>query len=129
MPQRVSGIAIWRSRAGMNRGLYSPAMTDTPLQPAHLDLLFSPGMRLVVAASPPMEGVGGTVVVEVQEAGTLKMPSGGLIACDPTYLNAGERGTPDAYQEAHQPFTATVAPGEYPVLLSRFRWIEGRRAG
>jgi len=96
-----------------------------PLQPANLDLLFSPGAQLVVGSREPIQGVGGAVIVEVLEAGTLRMPSGALIACDPTYLNAGERGTPGAYQEAHQPFTATVAPGEYPVLLSVFRWVSG----
>jgi Protein of unknown function (DUF4241) len=33
-----------------------------------------------------------------------------------------QRASPDTYRETHQPFTAAVAPGEYPVLLSLFRW-------
>jgi hypothetical protein len=94
-----------------------------PLQPAYLDLLFSPGTRLVVGPSEPMQGVGGTVIVAVQRAGTLRMPSGGLIACDPTCIDVNERVMPGTYRESHQPFTATVAPGEYPVLLSLFRWV------
>jgi Protein of unknown function (DUF4241) len=31
-----------------------------------------------------------------------------------------------SYQQSHQPFTATVPPGQYPVMLSRFRWLVGR---
>jgi Protein of unknown function (DUF4241) len=52
------------------------------------------------------------------------MPSGGLIACDPTCIDVSEQVMPDTYRETHQPFTATVAPGEYPVLLSLFRWVD-----
>lgn len=102
-----------------------------PLRPAHLDLLFKPGTRLEVGTSEAVEGVGGTVAVEVPQLGTLRLPSGALIACDPTYLRPVD---PDAsewvtksysYWQSHHPFTVTVPPGDYPVVLSRFRWLSG----
>jgi hypothetical protein len=30
-----------------------------------------------------------------------------------------------SYQQSRHPFTATVPPGEYPVVLSRFCWLSG----
>lgn len=57
-----------------------------PLRPGRLDLLFTPGTRLEVGSSEAIPGVGGTVTVEVGQIGTLRMPSGALIACDPGYL-------------------------------------------
>jgi hypothetical protein len=102
-----------------------------PLQPAHLDLLFRPGARLEVSTSEAIEGVGGTVAVEVPRLGTLRLPSGALVACDPTYLqpvepDAGEWATKSySYRQSRQPFTVTVPPGDYPVVLSRFRWLRG----
>lgn len=99
-----------------------------PLQPGPLDLLFTQGTRLEVASSEAIPGVGGTVTVHVSQIGTLHMPSGALIACDPTYLRdpPGERLVETyAYQQSHQPSTATVPPGKYPVMLSEFRWVSG----
>jgi hypothetical protein len=102
-----------------------------PLQPAHLDLLFRPGARLEVGTSEAIEGVGGTVAIEIPQLGTLRLPSGALIACDPTYLrpvepDSGEWETKSySYQQSHHPFTVTVPPGDYPVVLSRFRWLRG----
>ena len=98
-----------------------------PRQPGPLDLLFTPGARLEAGS----KGRGGTAAVEVSQVGMLRMPSGALIACDPSYLRPVE---PDAsewetqstsYQESHQPFTATVPPGRYPVMLSLLRWLDG----
>jgi uncharacterized protein DUF4241 len=102
-----------------------------PLQPAHLDLLFRPGTRLEVGTSEAIEGVGGTVAVEVAQLGMLRLPSGALIACDPTYLQPAGPGASEwvtksySYGQSHHPFTATVPPGDYPVVLSRFRWFSG----
>ena len=102
-----------------------------PLQPTHLDLLFRRGARLEVSTSEAIEGVGGTVAVGVPQLGTLRLLSGALIACDPTYLrpvepDAGEWATKSyPYQQSRQPFTVTVPPGDYPVVLSRFRWLRG----
>ena len=90
-------------------------------QPAQLDLLFSPGAQLVVGENEPVDGIGGTVVVEVHKVGMLRMPSGGLVACDPSWMHPDRR----MHAVTYQPFTATVAPGKYPVLLSVFRWIVG----
>src|SRR5262249_14241757 len=70
----------------------------------------------------PIDGVGGTVIVEVQAIGTLRMPSGHLVTCDPGWLRSFDQVNP---QPDHQPFTVGVAPGEYPVLLSMFRWVRG----
>jgi Protein of unknown function (DUF4241) len=103
-----------------------------PLQPpAYLDLLFRPGTRLEVDSSEAVEDVGGTVAVEVPHLGTLRMPSGALIACDPAYLRPiepeiGEWATKYwSDEQSRQPFTVTVPPGDYPVVLSRFRWLRG----
>jgi hypothetical protein len=79
-----------------------------PLQPEHLDLLFTPGTRVVLDTS------GDTVIVEVLAAGTLRMPSGRLVAADPGTLEFD--GPP--------PFTTTVMPGEYQVLLSLLRRVD-----
>ena len=102
-----------------------------PRQPGPLALLFTPGTRLDVG-STAAAGRAGTVAVDVSQIAMLRMPSGALIACDPSYLRPVE---PDAsewvtrsysYQQSHQPFTATVPSGRYPVLLSRFGWLAGR---
>jgi uncharacterized protein DUF4241 len=93
-----------------------PWHAPRPLQPAYLDLLFRAGTRFVLDTSGFMSDVGDTVIVEQLPAGTLRMPSGRLIAADPAWIHA------DA-----QPFTATVAPGEYPVLLSLVRWADNPR--
>jgi len=97
-----------------------------PLQPGPLDLLFSPGTRLEVSSSEAIPGVGGIVTVQVSQIGMLRMPSGALIACDPGYLYEPPGLVETyAYQQSHQPFSATAAPGEYPVMLSAFRWLAG----
>jgi hypothetical protein len=83
-----------------------------PLQPAHLDELFRPGVRLEVAGGEGVPGVGGIVAVEVEQLGTLRLPSGALIACDPTYLEPVEPGAGEwvtksySYQQSRHPFTA-----------------------
>jgi hypothetical protein len=83
-----------------------------PLQPEHLDSLFTAGTRLVLDTSEFMFPLGDTVIVEVRPAGTLRMPSGQLVATDPGWIGIDE------------PYAATVAPGEYPVLLSVVRWAD-----
>lgn len=93
-----------------------PWHAPRPLQPAHLDLLFTAGTRFALDTSSFMSDIGHTVIVEVRPAGTLRMPSGWLIAADPAWIH------PD-----HQPFTAAVAPGQYPVLLSLVRWADNPR--
>jgi hypothetical protein len=86
--------------------------------PAHLARLFTPGMRLTYDIT------GGRfvqdtdekikkVIVEVRDAGTLRMPSGRLVATDPAWID-----------DRDQPFTVTVPPGEYPVRLSVARFAD-----
>lgn len=85
-----------------------PAAPD----PAHLARLLTPGMRLTYDIT------GGRfvrdtdekikhVIIEVMDAGTLRMPTGRLVAKDPAWID-----------DRDQPFTVTVPPGEYPVRLS-----------
>lgn len=59
---------------------------------------------------PDDEGV--RKVLSVYDAGLLDLPSGRLVACDPYRQVAAE---------VH-PFTVTVPPGRYPVLVSHVRW-------
>jgi Protein of unknown function (DUF4241) len=87
-------------RAGDQR----PWRPPMPLRPSQLELLFRAGTRY--ALEP-----GGPVVVEVREAGRLRMPSGRLIVADPAWLDA-----------ELEPFTTTVSPGAYPVALAVIRF-------
>src|SRR5262249_55458193 len=77
-----------------------------PRRPGPLALLCTPGTRLDVG-STAAAGRAGTVAVEVSQIAMLRMPSGALIACDPSYLRPVE---PDAsewvtrsysYQQGH----------------------------
>ncbi|MFJ2232645.1 DUF4241 domain-containing protein [Streptomyces sp. NPDC087859] len=72
------------------------------MRPRHLAELFVPGTRF---SSPDGE----YTVREPIEAGTLLLPSGRLVAKDPTY-GAGDEAAG---------FTATVAPGSYRVQIAR----------
>lgn len=78
-----------------------------PLRPGPIEALFTSGSRLA--------GDGGVAVItEPRPAGRLRLPTGSVIAADP--------GTIDKHDE---PFTVTVAPGEYPVLIADMHWEEG----
>lgn len=129
-PQLRLGDVSDPGGTGLPRGQW-PWHPPRPRQPAHLDLLFRPGTRLEVSTSQAVEGVGGTVCVEVPQLGTLRMPSGALIACDPGYLQPAEPDASDpatksyTHQQTRHPFTTTVPPGDYPVVMSRFRWLSG----
>jgi hypothetical protein len=89
-----------------------PFHPPRPLQPEHLDLLFTAGARIIFDTGDNPFGIGDTVIVELRPAGVLRMPSGQLIATDPGWIGIDE------------PYTATVAPGAYPVLLSLVRWVD-----
>lgn len=71
--------------------------------PSHLARLFTAGTRLSFRGHHGEE----TFTVEVREAGTLRLASGRVIAVDPYWISADD-----------EPFTATVAPGSYPVQVS-----------
>jgi hypothetical protein len=55
--------------------------------------------------------VGGRVEVGVRDAGVLNLPTGQIIAADPSWLPSWQR-------LGIAPYTATVPPGRYPVSLS-----------
>jgi len=97
-----------------------PWRPPRPLAPdlAHLARLFRPGMRLTYDITGGLF-VRDTdekikhVIIEVMDAGTLRMPSGRLVATDPAWID-----------DRDQPFTVTVPPGEYPVRLSVARFAD-----
>jgi Protein of unknown function (DUF4241) len=60
-------------------------------------------------------GDGTEAAVEVQDAGTLNLATGRVVACDPFW------GAQVKRQVA--PFTVTVPPGRYPVMLSLARGL------
>ncbi|MFI7110273.1 DUF4241 domain-containing protein [Nonomuraea sp. NPDC050227] len=82
-----------------------PAWSATlPLRPRHLETLFIPGSRLA-------SGEGRVALItEPSHAGWIHLPTGSMIAADPFLLD-------DAV-----PFTVTVAPGDYAVLIASMRW-------
>jgi len=83
--------------------------------PSYLAWLFTAGTRLTYDITGGMWVTDNDekikkVTVEVLDAGTLRMPSGRLVAKDPSWFTDAE------------PFTVTVAPGSYPVLVSVVRF-------
>ncbi len=86
--------------------------------PAHLARLFTPGTRLTYDITGGLfvrdidEKIK-KVIIEVMDAGTLRMPSGRLVAKDPAWID-----------DRDQPFTVTVPPGAYPVRLSVVRFAD-----
>lgn len=77
------------------------------IRPPEFEPMFRPSTRYRWPDSPE-------AVIEVADAGMLHLATGRLVACDPFWGLAIERGC--------DPFTVTVAPGHYPVTLSRVRW-------
>ena len=88
--------------------------------PAHLARLFTPGTRLTYDITGGLFVLDTDekikrVIIEVVDAGTLRMPSGRLVAKDPAWID-----------DRDQPFTVTVPPGEYPVRLSVVRFADNQ---
>ncbi|SHN47167.1 DUF4241 domain-containing protein [Cryptosporangium aurantiacum] len=79
-----------------------PWRPPQPLQP-DLDAVLQNGGRLRLAYEDATEDS----IVELREAGELRMPTGRLVAADPYPLEFGNK-----------PFTETVPPGSYPVIIS-----------
>src|SRR5947207_41543 len=48
----------------------------------------------------------GEIVLTLKPVGTLVMPTGRVVACDPLVFLE------------YEPFTVSVAPGQYPIILS-----------
>jgi hypothetical protein len=69
-----------------------------------LQPLFVPGTELELT-------VGGRIGVGVREVGLLNLPSGRVIAADPSWLPSWQR-------LGIAPYTASVQPGRYPVSVS-----------
>ncbi|MER8010745.1 DUF4241 domain-containing protein [Streptomyces sp. NPDC094149] len=70
-----------------------------PMSPRDYAWLFTPGSTFTYES-------GQTGVIHVADGGTLDLPTGRVVACDPfVYLGSGDM----------EPFTVTVAPGRYRV--------------
>ncbi|MFD1933419.1 MULTISPECIES: DUF4241 domain-containing protein [Nonomuraea] len=78
------------------------------LRPAHPDAFFAGGIRFVGPDSQ-------LVVTEIHDKGELVLPTGGLIAGDPTGLT---------FPQDFTAFTQTVPAGRYPLRLSVVRFSD-----
>ncbi|MFG2077758.1 DUF4241 domain-containing protein [Nonomuraea maritima] len=79
-----------------------------PLRPAYPDAFFVGGIRFVGPT-------GQLVVTEIHDKGELVLPTGSLIAGDPTGL---------LFPQDFAAFTQTVPPGRYPLRLSVVRFSD-----
>ncbi|MFI9365550.1 DUF4241 domain-containing protein [Kitasatospora sp. NPDC053057] len=82
-----------------------------PARPRHLEVMFTPGSRLTDRHGDI------AVISEPEHAGLLHLPTGSVLAADPHTID-----------DRDQPFTVTVPPGDYPVLIATMCW-EGRQWG
>lgn len=78
------------------------------LRPAHPDAFFAGGIRFVGPTGQP-------VVTEIHDKGELVLPTGSLIAGDPTGL---------VFPQDFTAFTETVPPGSHPLRLSAVRFTD-----
>ncbi|MFI7453492.1 DUF4241 domain-containing protein [Nonomuraea sp. NPDC049714] len=85
----------------------SPQRSEA-LRPAHPDAFFSGGIRFGFPS-------GQVVVTEIHDKGDLALPTGSLIAADPTGL---------IFPEEFEAFTQTVPAGRYPLRLSVARFSD-----
>lgn len=81
-----------------------PWRPPSPLRPDDIEALFVAGTRRHI---PNYE-----LSIEVHEAGSIRLPSGRLVAADPSSLDH------DA-----EPFAVAVGPGTYPVTVSLARFV------
>lgn len=93
-----------------------PTPPPRPVEPPHRrprppdpDTLFRTGTELILTVT------GTPAKVRTQGAGRLHLPTGWLIAVDPSWLASWR--TPRI-----RPFTARVPPGSYPVTLALLDW-------
>ncbi|WP_330186418.1 DUF4241 domain-containing protein [Dactylosporangium sp. AC04546] len=85
-----------------------PWRPPRPLQPDGIDALFSPGAKV--------QCYDRELRLSVHTAGQLHLPSGRLIADDPSSLDLGAK-----------PFSVTVPPGTYPVSVSLATFVDDPR--
>ena len=101
----VGGL-IWLQRLDQTPQFVT-VPTDAPGPPLPSPFLtaqlFHPGTRLRL-------NLGETAVAATEDAGVLDLPTGQLIAVDPSWLYRGPR--PDTV-----PFTVSAPPGHYPLTL------------
>lgn len=64
--------------------------------------------------------IGAWATAATKSAGVLRMPTGRLVAADPSWLPSWQR-------LGIAPYTVTVPPGDYPVTLAVVSWPGGRR--
>lgn len=74
-----------------------------PLGPTGIEAAFEPGRRWTLT--------GRAIVTDVVDGGTVRMPSGRLIAADPGWID-----------DSLKPFETTIAPGDYRVDLGILRF-------
>ncbi|HEU5471268.1 MAG TPA: DUF4241 domain-containing protein [Actinophytocola sp.] len=103
------GVELVAADPDVEESATPPWRPVVPMRPDQADSYFQPGQRWTLRRrnSNPV------VVTEVVPAGTVRTPSGRLVAADPSLLHDGLSG-----------FEATVAPGEYPVELAMIRFVE-----
>ncbi|WP_432825682.1 DUF4241 domain-containing protein [Dactylosporangium sp. CA-092794] len=85
-----------------------PWRPPRPLQPDGIEVMFTPGAQV--------ECYDRKLRQSVHTAGQLRLPSGGLIAADPSSLDLGTK-----------PFSVTVPPGSYPVSVSLATFVDDPR--
>ncbi|MFE4456055.1 DUF4241 domain-containing protein [Nocardia tengchongensis] len=78
--------------------------------------LSSNGIERLLTAGTTLDTIDGPVVIELEDAGTVRVPSGHLAASDPGWISGDLR-------------TVLVPPGDYPVTLSLMRSPSGKTVG
>ncbi|MFE4457709.1 DUF4241 domain-containing protein [Nocardia tengchongensis] len=78
----------------------------------HFEPLTSYGIEQLLTAGTTLDTIEGPTVIELEDAGTVRVPSGHLAASDPGWI--GERLR-----------AVVVPPGDYPVTLSLMRSPDG----
>lgn len=86
-----------------------PWTSPRPVAPWHLEHLAAVGTRFTI--TDVETGLEASFTIEVEDAGLLRLPTGRLVATGPW-----------CFRKDVRPYSATVPPGEYPVVLSLARW-------
>lgn len=94
-----------RHRLPVRTAAGPPWLPPRPLRPDNLEALFAAG------AERPLDDR--RVRLSTRPAGTLRLPTGALVAADPSSLDYD-----------HEPFTVTVPPGAYPVTVGLATFLD-----
>lgn len=116
----LAGIVVWTAlpksrsvavpaKVSCDAGVRAMAYDDEPERPLRRDGFD----RLFQAGAAVRSGDKGAVV-EVGDIAKLDLPTGRLVAGDPTYGSSAS--------DLLKPFVVTVPPGSYPVSLARVRF-------